>query len=140
MQEIAKKLKDHEVLSALEFDLTQLDSDVVSGSDCVSTDRERPEHRVGGNVEEDVCAQPIIGSDIESVDTAPLAGDVGDPPQNGQQHRRLRLRWSAFASEQPTMHRDVRAVQGFFNDLARRVGSVPREAQLSRAIQRQRCQ
>ena len=51
------------------------------------------------------------------------------------QHRRL---WSAFASEQPTMHRDARAVQGFFNDLARRVGSVPREAQLPRAIQRQR--
>ena len=40
-----------EVLSALEFDLTQLDSDVVSGSDCESTDRE------------DVRAQPIIGSD-----------------------------------------------------------------------------
>ena len=36
------------------------------------------------------------------------------------------------------MHRDARAVQGFFNDLARRVGSVPREAQLLRAIQRQR--
>ena len=93
-----------EVLSALEFDLTQLDSDVVSGSD------------------------------TESVDTGPLAGDVVVPPP----HRRLRLRWSAFASEQPTMHRDARAVQGFFNDLARRVGSVPREAQLPRAIQRQR--
>ena len=94
-----------EVLGALEFDLTQLDSDVVSGSD------------------------------TESVDTGPLAGDavVPLPP-----HRRLRLRWSAFASEQPTMHRDARAVQGFFNDLARRVGSVPREAQLPRAIQRQR--
>ena len=60
----------------MEFDLTQLDSDVVSGSDCESTDRERPELRVDGNVEEDVRAQPIIGSDTESVDTAPLAGDA----------------------------------------------------------------
>ena len=31
------------------------------------------------------------------------------------QHRRLRLRWSAFASEHPTMHRDVCVVEGFFN-------------------------
>ena len=31
------------------------------------------------------------------------------------------------------MHRDARAVEGFFNDLASRIGSVPREAQLPRA-------
>ena len=35
------------------------------------------------------------------------------------------------------MHRNARAVQGFFNDVAR-VGSVPREVQLPRAIQQQR--
>ena len=123
------------VVSASEFDLTRLDSDLASGSD--SSDHKRSELTVGGNAEEDVRARPIIGSDTESVDTAPLAVDAVDSRQNGQ-HRRLRLRWSAFASEQPTMHRDARAVQGFFNDLARRVGSVPRKAQLPRAIQRQR--
>ena len=84
----------------------------------MQADSESSELAVGGNAEEDVRARPIIGSDIESVDTAPRAVD---PPQNGQ-HRRLRLMWSAFASEQLTMHRDAHVVQGFFNDLARRVG------------------
>ena len=79
-----------------------------------SSDCESSEPAVRGNAEEDVRAQdrPIIGSDIESVDTAPRAVDAVDPSQNGQ-HRRFRLRESAIASEQPTVHRDARAVPGF---------------------------
>ena len=69
------------VVRALEYDLTQLDSDHASDMEsCIQR-----QCNVRGDAHD-------VTSDTESVDTVPGAVDH---PQRGRQ-RRLRLRWSAF--------------------------------------------
>ena len=82
------------------------------------------------------CLKAVPGSDTESLEPVERTAS----PQAGQrvQRRRLRLRWSSFASEHVPLHREVRVADAFIRDLARRAGVVPREGEVPRVIRQQR--
>ena len=83
--------------SALEFDLTQLDSD----------------HGVSGSETESCAEEPPVG-------------------RNAHRDRRLRLTWAQ------EWHPDARAAECVMRELAARIGHVPPEAPVPRAIRQQR--
>ena len=76
-----------------------------------------------------VLSEGSSGSDTESRPTGQVRRGT---------RRRLRLRWTSFATEHASLHREARIVDAFVRDLARRVGAVPRGGQLPRVLQHQR--
>ena len=104
--------------SADEELMTQLEADL-------SGENRRPEVHV--------LSEGSSGSDTESI-------EANGPTGQGRRgtRRRLRLRWSSFATEHASLHREARIADAFVRDLTRRVGAVPRGGQLPRVLQQQR--
>ena len=131
-----------EIVNCLEFDLTRVD-----------TPDEEPSQPTGRNVVRrliDHGESPRISSNNrfaalgDEEDRTVQDGSVESDTESCLEHnhqrpaRRLRLVWRAGVASRRRGVREVRTAIGFVQDLARRIGFVPRGAQLPRALRQQR--